>query len=263
MSELPEFQRHQLALTAHLRDPDNVPAPDGIEDRRLTIYRDLLFNNVEKLLASSFPVLVAVLGKDPWRVLVRDYFATHRAKTPYFKEVPQEFLNYLRDERGEREGDLPFLYELAHYEWVELAVSLLPDDTRGLTFEANLSYLDGVPHISHAAWSLAYAFDVQNIGPGHQPKAPPEQPTYLVVHRRDDSSVGFMEVNAVSARLIELVQRGGSTGRDILTQIAQELNHPNPDVVIHGGVAIFEQLAEHGIVCGVTRPAASTTEQET
>ena len=29
--ELPEFQRRQLAFTAHIRDPHNNPIPDGIE----------------------------------------------------------------------------------------------------------------------------------------------------------------------------------------------------------------------------------------
>lgn len=255
MAEFADFQRQQFELTAHIRDPENAPAPEGIEDRRLAVYRDLFFNNVEKLLASSFPVLVAILGENDWRALVRDYFATHRAKTPYFKEVPQEFLNYLRDERGQRPGDLPFLYELAHYEWVELAVSLLPDDTRQLALDPALSLLDGVPHLSHAAWALAYAFDVQNIGPSHQPGEPPEQPTYLVVHRRSDDSVGFLEINVVTARLIELMQRDeGVTGRGLLTRIANEMNHPNPDVVVDGGAEIFQQLAERGIVIGATRP---------
>lgn len=255
MAELADFQRQQFELTAHIRDPDNAPAPAGIEERRLAVYRDLFFNNVEKLLASSFPVLVAIMGDDGWRTLVRDYFSTHRARTPYFKEVPQEFLNYLRDERGERPGDLPFLYELAHYEWVELAVSLLPDDPRALALDETLSPVDGVPHLSHAAWALAYAFDVQKIGPGYQPSEPPEQPTFLVVHRRADDSVGFLEINAVTARLIELIQRDdGVTGRTLLERIATEMKHPNPDVVISGGAAIFQQLAAQGIVIGASRP---------
>ena len=255
MSELSDFQRQQLALTRHLRDPDNVPAPAGIEERRLAIYRELLFNNVEKLLASSFPVLRKLLDDAAWAALVRDYFATHRATTPFFKEVPQEFLAYLRDERGARDGDPAFLYELAHYEWVELAVSLLPEDTRDLCLSKDLSLLEGAPRLASAAWSLAYAFDVHNIGPGHQPATPPQAPTYLVVHRRTDDSVGFLHINAVTARLIELMQADdGRTGRALLTQIAGELNHPDPGVVVEGGVQILQQLLEHGIVLGVTAP---------
>ena len=54
MSEL----RQQLdALAAHVRDPDAHAGPPGIEARRLKIYRDLVYNNLDGLLAGNFPVI--------------------------------------------------------------------------------------------------------------------------------------------------------------------------------------------------------------
>ncbi|HPO24365.1 MAG TPA: putative DNA-binding domain-containing protein, partial [Arenimonas sp.] len=45
------LRQQQFALAKHIRDPEaNLPPPD-IEDRRLAIYRELFFNNVEGLLA--------------------------------------------------------------------------------------------------------------------------------------------------------------------------------------------------------------------
>ena len=35
----PDFQTLQREFAAHLRNPDSHPAPDGIEERRLDIYR--------------------------------------------------------------------------------------------------------------------------------------------------------------------------------------------------------------------------------
>ena len=61
MPEIPEFQRKQYAFAAHIRDPDGAPAPEGIEDRRIAIYRDLFFNNVSQLLSNTFPVLRKIL----------------------------------------------------------------------------------------------------------------------------------------------------------------------------------------------------------
>src|SRR6187401_1863361 len=52
----------QFAFAAHLRDPARHPAPDDIEDRRMAIYRDLVFNGLEALLASNFPVIRGTLG---------------------------------------------------------------------------------------------------------------------------------------------------------------------------------------------------------
>ena len=50
MAELPEFQQKQYAFAAHIRDPENNPAPSGVEDRRMAIYRELFFNNLHNRL---------------------------------------------------------------------------------------------------------------------------------------------------------------------------------------------------------------------
>ncbi len=253
MSERPSFQRQQYAFAAHIRDPERNPAPPGIEDRRMAIYRDLFFNNVSSLLAGSFPVIHRIFGETRWRALMRDYFARHVAHTPYFLEMPQEFLLYLQEERGNDNDDPAFLLELAHYEWAELAVSILETDDDALpSLDVEGDLLDGVPVLNPAAWSLVYGFPVHRIGPDFQPDAPGEQPTYLVVYRDRRDTVGFLEINAVTARLIELVSRGeGLSGRELLGRIAEELRHPNPATVVDGGRGMLEQLARHDIVLGV------------
>jgi hypothetical protein len=43
----------QRQFTAHIRDPQNAPAPEGIEDRRMAIYRDLVYSNMESFVASN------------------------------------------------------------------------------------------------------------------------------------------------------------------------------------------------------------------
>ena len=47
----------QRAFAAHVRDPEHAPAPPGIEARRMAIYTDLFFNNVESLITANFPVI--------------------------------------------------------------------------------------------------------------------------------------------------------------------------------------------------------------
>ena len=57
----------QYAFAAHIRDPERHPAPTDIEDRRMQIYRDLFFNNVNRFLSSSFPVIRKLYDDDDWR----------------------------------------------------------------------------------------------------------------------------------------------------------------------------------------------------
>jgi hypothetical protein len=250
-AEQPAFQRLQYAFTRHLRDPGTHPAPPGIEDRRLQIYRDLLYRNVERFVASNFPVLRRITPDARWHAMVRDYFARHVARTPLFPKMAQEFLRYLESERGDA-GDPDFIAELAHYEWVEGALAI---DARELDFtgvDEEGDWLAGVPVPSPLAWLLRYGYPVHRIGPQFQPAAPPEEPTYLVVYRDRRDEVGFMQLNAVSARLVGLIgEATGRTTRALLEQIAGELRHREPQAVIDGGLDILRRLKAKDVVLGV------------
>ena len=252
MAEPRDFAAIQRAFAAHIRDPEHVPAPEGIEDRRMAIYRELFFNNVSQLMAKSFPVLRKILGPERWSALVRDWFVRHRATTPLFLELPRELLHYLEHEREARPDDPPFLLELAHYEWVELALSIdeRENDAAGVDPEGDL--VEGRPALSPLAWPLAYRFPVHRISPEFQPQAPPAEPTFLVVYRDRADRVGFLEINRVAARLLELIAGGGGarTGRACLEQIAAELSHPKPGVVVEGGRATLADFRARDVLAG-------------
>ncbi len=251
------FTAHQYRFAAHIRDPENNPAPTDVEDRRMAIYRDLFYNNVESFLSSTFPVLHELLDEENWHALARDFFASHHCRSPLFLEIPHEFLNYLEQERGERTTDLPFLKELAHYEWVELAISIAetgsPDKSGDVAADeiTPASLLDTRPALSPLAWPLRYQYPVHRISPDFVPESPGPQPTYLLVFRNSEDKVEFIELNPVSARLFGMLQEDGTaSGRQLLEQIASELQHPQPQVVIDGGRIILEDWRQRGIVKG-------------
>ena len=246
----PDFIQHQYAFAAHIRDPEKHAAPAGIEDRRMGIYRELFYNNVEGFLSNGFPVLREIMEDTRWHSMARDFFSRHHCHTPLFLEIPREFLGYLEEERGDREDDPGFLRELAHYEWVELALSVAESDaSQHINEDGNL--LDSAPALSSLAWPLSYQYPVHRISPDFQPAEADEQPTYLLVYRDADDEVGFLELNPVSARLFSLLQEHpGKTGRSLLEQIAAELQHPDPAQVIAGGQGILNEWRQRGIVLG-------------
>ena len=254
------FMQQQLRFAAHIRDPDNNPAPDDVEDRRMAVYRDLFYNNVEGFLSGTFPVLRKLMDDHAWHSMARDFYANHQCHSPLFLEIPREFLNYLDQERAEQPQDPPFLKELAHYEWVELAVSVAETDTleashRDVMAETSPeSLLNHRPLLSPLAWPLAYQYPVHRISPEFMPETPGDQPTYLLVFRNREDAVEFIELNPVSARLFALLQENQTgSGRQALEQIADELQHPQPQVVIEGGLSILTDWARRGIVTGTRR----------
>lgn len=209
----------QRAFAAHLRDPERVPPPAGIEPRRMTIYRELFFNNLRDLLGGAFPVARQILGAEAWQRLVRDFYAHHHAHTPYFLELPREFLDWLTARR-ERPGDEPaFLDELAHYEWVELALAVSEDEAPAAQAAADGDPLDAPLAVSPLAWPLAYRWPVHRLAPDHAPAEAPATPTFLVVYRDAADQVQFLEIGAETARLLDALERTpGATARTLLTE---------------------------------------------
>ena len=254
----------QKAFAAHIRDPAGEPAPQGIEDRRMQVYRRLFFNNVRKFLASSFPVLAKLYADQAWTVLIRDFYIKHRAHSPLFPELPGEFVRYLEEQRQDRAGDPPFLLELAHYEWIE---QVLARDMRDIDefSEENLVTRDGdlltaIPVISPLAWSLSYRYPVHRIGPDFQPTEPPALPTQLLIYRNRDDVVKFMSLNEVSQLLLALLRdHPGLTGQQLLELTAQQIGHPSPDSVVGHGVQLLENLRERDVILGI-RQAFSVAE---
>ena len=253
MPDKQDFRDIQYAFTRHIRDPEHEPAPGDIENRRMEIYRGLLYRNVEGFMANSFPVIRKITPDQSWHAMIRDYFKRHQAHTPLFPKMPQEFLQYLEQERDD-ESDPPFLLELAHYEWVEIALSLDTRDISRDNIDANGDLLNGIPVLSPLVMPLCYRFPVHKISPGFLPDEPPEQPTYLVVYRDRHDKAGFIELNPVSARLLQALQNNVQmNGREILEKIAVELNHSNTEVVVKGGLETMQSFLQKDILLGVKK----------
>ncbi|WP_143742020.1 HvfC family RiPP maturation protein [Thiorhodovibrio frisius] len=255
-SAMPDFMRQQQRFSAHLRDPERASAPADIEDRRMKIYRDLIFNNLSSLLAGNFPVIHRLLPREHWRELVRDFLRRHRAVSPLFPELPREFLDFLSHHRRDDPRDPPFLLELAHYEWVEMALQIsdgAPNEPPAdLMPDGDL--LAGRPVLSPLAWNLSYRYPVHRIGPDYQPQQAPEQPTHLLVYLDRNEQVRFMELNAVTQRLLILLQQQPApNGQDALAQIATELGHLQPQQVIAFGTNLLIDLRVRGVILGALR----------
>lgn len=246
-----DFKQTQYAFAAHIRDPQQYPCPQDVEDRRMNIYRELFYNNVESFMASSFPVLRKIMDDVQWHALIRDYFSRHKACTPLFPEMPREFLHYLQNEHESQDNDPPFLLELAHYEWVELALSLADEENDIKQINPKGDLLEQHPVLSSLAWPLQYHYPVHQIGPDYLPDKAADTPTFIIVYRNHNDEIGFLEVNPVTARLLQLLPEDPTrSGRTVLEQIAVEINHTDPEVVVQGGLTILQDLQTRDIILG-------------
>lgn len=199
-----DFQKTQLAFIEHLKNPEVNGFDKGIEDRRLKIYRELFFNNIKGFLSSGFPVLQSLYSETAWDHIARQFFAQHRCRSPYFIDISKEFVEYLSNTYQLTDNDPLFLLELAHYEWMELAISVRKQN-KELTPWDGKSAVEDI-QLSELASVVSYQFPVHLIRQTFQPTQAGET-VYLVIHRDDQFEVGFTLINTLTAHLLQIIQK--------------------------------------------------------
>lgn len=251
--QLPAFQKAQLEFTATIRDPDTYKTPAGIEERRMAVYRELVYNNIEDLLAGFFPVLKEITPPPQWHTMVRTFIANHQSKTPIFMKLAEEFLQFLQAEYNTQLNVPVYLLELAHYEWMEIAANVANEQPSLNSIDRNGKLLNETPALSPLTWPLCYEYPVHRIGPDFHPTGPEQ--TFLVIYRDSHDEVHFMELNPVSARLLDLLKineqrETKARTMQLLLKIADELRHPDTDVVVAGGLQTMQQWLTRDILLG-------------
>ncbi|MDP2227839.1 MAG: putative DNA-binding domain-containing protein [Moraxellaceae bacterium] len=271
-----DFRAEQKRMTDWLRAPEREQAPD-VELRRLAIYRELFFNNVRDFVESAFPVLKSLLPADEWDALVRCFFAEHRCQSPYFRDISLEFRTWMDAANGEMFIARPWIQELLHYEWVELAAECAAPEPEAAAVQPAGDLLAGVPALSPFVWPLVYRWPVHELSATNPPAlVAPLVPTCLLVFRDAGDEVHVLPVNPLTARLVEMLQQHAPrSGRDLLLALAVEAGYANAvteassDAVagavsdgdggagrartesfVAAGAALLEDLRAQGIVLG-------------
>ncbi|MEZ5539336.1 MAG: putative DNA-binding domain-containing protein [Pseudomonadales bacterium] len=237
-----ELREQQLQFANHLRNPAKFPAPQGVEERRLQIYRDLFFNNIANLLANTFPVMRSILNDAQWQALVRDFYTEHHCETPLFPWIAGEFAEYLLNE-SDNVGVFPFLAELAYYEWSEIALRHTADDA-----EMPMRVGDK-PVLSPRCWVLSYHYPVHRIGKDFLPQQVEAIPVCLLMYCNQDDEVKFVESNPATFRLLQLLMDDTFINMDVVnTQLLQEMQPEKPDVLLKHLQQTIAQLQGLGVL---------------
>ncbi len=250
-----ELRAQQFAFAAHLRNPDSAPPPPDIEDRRLAIYRELFYNSLEGLLAGNFPVLRRLLDDTLWHATVRSFYRDFRCQTPLFPEIGREFLQYLQTRVGNdadaEQAPLPaWTLELAHYEWVELALDIA-EEPDAVACDPAGDLIDGAPLRNPLAWPLAYRWPVHALGGDAALDVAPEHPTFLLVLREEGGSVRFKSLSPVTFRLLQVIDANpSSSGRTHLEALAVEANSDDVEAFVAAGTRMLDALRVSGAILG-------------
>lgn len=239
-----EFQQLQKQLAAAIRQPDIEP-PTGVSADQLSVYRELMFNNICSFVNQAFPVLRSLYDDEVWRQKIADFFQHSWLESPYFLHIAEEFLQW-HSEQPLTPDDPPFVYELAHYEWVELELSTrvgcLGEPLSEISAETKLQ-------LSDLAEVFTYQFPVMQISAQYQPQGPSAQPHSVLVYRNEQDEVKFVELNSISAITLYLLKISpGLTTSELLQQLAEQCPQLEPSQLSQGATEFIQQMQNKAVI---------------
>ncbi|MDO5059912.1 MAG: putative DNA-binding domain-containing protein [Neisseria sp.] len=89
----------QAALADYARNPE-LPPPPGIAPERLAVYARLLRNNINSFLDLCFSDSQNFADETLWQDLCRRFLAEAAPESPFFNDIPAQFLAFAQQQSG-------------------------------------------------------------------------------------------------------------------------------------------------------------------
>ena len=249
-----DFQALQRQLTAHLRDPQSNPAPEGPEDRRIAIYRRLVFGNVSRLLAANFPIARKQLGEEAFSALIRDFLREHRAETPYFPRLAGELQAWYQKVQHRREHDPAWLRELILFESEKRKLRNCEDPAPAPEIDPEGDVISGVPAPSPLLRLLTLRYPVHKGKSVKLDDAPPDVPSFLLLRRDSAGRMRTDELAVLSAGLLAMILDGATrTGAELLENMMHRAPADARPPLIKQGKEHLRRFRRIGVLLGAYR----------
>lgn len=257
------LQQFQRSFGQFLRDPHHVKRPKGVPKRASDIYHSLLFSNVKEFLDTCFPVCQSMISPARWQRLCRVYFRDWHSHSPMFTDIPAEFVTFLQNTRHGQ--PLPAWFgELAHYEWIELAVDIHPanlaeyiaihtDDSLAGANVADVlitALHTGTLTLNPSLQNLYYRWPVHQLSPDFKTRKRVD--TYVLVYRDNAHDVRFMYINPMTSALLdfmaEKVSQKNNLTENLLAEFAEFIHYPDPVQLHTFGIELLTDLLDKAVL---------------
>ncbi|MGB1091288.1 MAG: DNA-binding domain-containing protein [Oceanobacter sp.] len=256
MADHLELQRH---LASYLKEPETVTAPAGLSSARLSVYEELMFNNIKGFLDSGFPVAAEIIGEENWHRLARQFWSEHSFQSPYFLHISREFRQWLASAQIRVEVPV-YLNELVHYEWLELELDVRPViEPESESVTTSLDWLQRIPCLTLASEGCLYPYPVHLLSAENANPEPQE--TSLIVYRNTDDEVQFVQTNPLTLALFERLKAAQHRALEVLSGLLTEQGLPVNQDTIGFGLGILDDWYRIGLIRGLVpepEPALSS-----
>lgn len=220
--------------------------------QRLLVYRALVHNRLIGAIREFVPRTAARRGREPLRSDFAAFMVQQAPTSPYLRDVPGEFVAWIRPRWRDDPDVPPWLADLATHELLEMDVRNdprggEPPTGRDIALDRPLSF-DGTARLLH------YDFAVQRLPRAEDDRTEPtRERSDLLVFRDTRNKVRYLELTAWAAVVLAELLGARKPVAEGLHHAAAAIGEPLDDDKLAKSAVLFGELLEAGVLLGASR----------
>jgi len=243
-----ETKEIQSKLAAYCRT-GKLALTTEVNQKHVHHYRRLVYNIIDDILQSGFPLFFEYAKEDIWNEMVNDFFSKHNCQTPQVWKLAGEFYEYACKENWKEKYKIPFLDDLLLFEWIEMDIHTMKDEAYP-DHKVEGDRQNEVILLNPEYRILNTAYPVHTTAPVNISEETKGQYFILIFRQPETGSVQFMDISVLHALTIEKIERGMSLEK-ILTELQAVFNFTDKIEARAHLVTFLGDLQKKGFVLGV------------
>ncbi|HKI88274.1 MAG TPA: putative DNA-binding domain-containing protein [Draconibacterium sp.] len=242
-----ETYQQQSNLAKYCRDGKEIEIK-GIKTERLPHYRRLVFNVIKNALQSTYPISYKFIEKKTWEEIVYRFFSEHKCSDPQVWRMPGEFYHFCKDQNYAEKYNLPFLNDLLFFEWLEVELYMMEDQTFP-EIKNPLFKLDKRVAINPEHKIIKLEFPVHLMNPL---EATQKKGDFFVLLFREPGvdRIQFIDLSVLYTFLVENMVSTTKSPEEIFTDILYIFGINNIELLRKETTKFLEELQKKGFILG-------------
>ncbi len=236
-------------LRAHQIEGADLEAMLKVGPDRFLVYRRLVHNRMRNAIREFIPRTIARRGKEAFERDFEAFIEEKAAKSPYLREVPAEFVDWIVPRWRVDAEVAAYLPDLARHELLEIDVRNTP---RGGEPQTGLPLaLDRPLRFDGSARLMRYEHAVHRLPLSRDDRSePPPVPTSLLVYRDLAGKVRYLELTPLARAILEELLENKRQVAEGLRTACEKVGETLDDEKLGIAAQLLADLADRKVMLG-------------
>ncbi|HXB40899.1 MAG TPA: putative DNA-binding domain-containing protein [Bacteroidia bacterium] len=219
-----------------------------VNQKHVKHYRRLVYNIIDDILESAFPVFFEFASDEMWDEMVNTFFSKHNCRTPHVWKVPGEFYEYACKENWKEKHKIPFLEDLLLFEWIEMDIHTMKDETIP-AYKKEGDWNKSIVILNPEYRILTTQYPVHTTPPVYLNEKTKGQYFILIYRLPETGSIQFLDISVLYALTIEKIEEE-KTIPALVDELQTIFNFPDKTEAQNHIISFLEDLTQKGFVLG-------------